>query len=226
MRYKLSEESFMKRRRFVQSLLAAPAIAPLAAGQVHTPAGQAPQPARQTPQQPQEIGQLAVTQPDLVAETGQRFFSADQFGALQKLAAVLMPPLKGKPGALEAHAPEFLDFLIGVSPADRQSLYRNGLDALNRAAQQQFHTAFQTLEGAQVDAIIRPLLVARYWPQEMPADPMKNFMAQVHDDLRTATVNSREWAGEASQPPADGRPRRFNRSRGMYWRPIDPVVRG
>ena len=148
----------MKRRRFVQSLLAAPAIAPLAAGQAPPPAAQPNTPARQTPQQPQEIGQLAVTQPDLVAETGQRFFSADQFGALQKLAAVLMPPLKGKPGALDAHAPEFLDFLIGVSPADRQSLYRNGLEELNRAAQQQFHTTFQALEGTQVDAIIRPFV--------------------------------------------------------------------
>jgi hypothetical protein len=215
----------MKRRRFVQSLLAAPAIAPLATEQTQRPAAQPNTPARQVPQQPQEIGQLAVTQPDLIAETGQRFFTADQFGALQKLAAVLMPPLKGKPGALDAHAPEFLDFLIGVSPADRQSLYRNGLDALNRAAQQQFHTTFQVLEGAQVDAIIRPLLVARYWPQEMPEDPQKNFMAQVHEDLRTATMNSREWAGEGSQAPSQSRPRRFNRSRGLYWRPIDPVVR-
>jgi hypothetical protein len=223
----------MKRRRFVQSLLAAPAAAPLVAGQAHPAAGQAPPaaaqpntPARETPQQPHEIGQLVVTQPDLVAETGQRFFTADQFAALQKLAAVLMPPLKGKPGALDAHAPEFLDFLIGVSPEDRQSLYRNGLESLNRVARQKFNTTFHALEAAQVDAIIRPLLVARYWPQEMPDDPEKNFMAQVHEDLRTATVNSREWAGEGAQAPAAGRPRRFNRGRGLYWRPIDPVVRG
>lgn len=221
----------MKRRKFVQSLLAAPAAAPLVAGQVtagqtQRPTMQPNTPARQMPQQPQEIGQLAVTQPDLVAETGPHFFTADQFGALQKLAAVLVPPLKGKPGALNAHAPEFLDFLISVSPADRQSLYRNGLESLNRRAEQQFHTTFYALEAAQVDAIIRPLLVARYWPQDMPDDPEKNFMAQVHDDLRTATVNSREWAGEGPQPAAEGRPRRFRRGRGLYWRPIDPVVRG
>jgi hypothetical protein len=223
----------MKRRRFVQSLLAAPAAAPLAAGQAHAPAAQTQRPAtqpntpaRQTPQQPQEIAQLAITQPDLIAETGPHFFTADQFGALQKLAAVLVPPLKGKPGALDAHAPEFLDFLIGVSPAERQSLYRNGLESLNRRAEQQFHTAFHALEAAQVDAIVRPLLVARYWPQDMPDDPEKNFMAQVHDDLRTATVNSREWAEEGPQPPSEGRPRRFRRGRGLYWRPIDPVVRG
>jgi hypothetical protein len=205
--------------------LAAPAAAPLAA-QTQRPATQPNTPARQTPQQPQEIGQLAVTPPDVVAETGPHFFTADQFGALQKLAAVLVPPLKGKPGALDAHAPEFLDFLISVSPAERQSLYRNGLEALNRRAEQQFHTTFHALEATQVDAIIRPLLVARYWPQEMPDDPEKNFMAQVHDDLRTATVNSREWAGNGPQEASEGRRRRFRRGRGLYWRPIDPVVRG
>jgi hypothetical protein len=82
------------------------------------------------------------------------------------------------------------------------------------------------LEAKQLDTIIRPLLVARYWPQDVPDDPMKHFMAQVHDDLRTATANSREWAENGPPSPGGRRVRRFNRGRGMYWRPIDPVVRG
>jgi len=219
----------MKRRKFVQNLLAAPAVAPLAAqtqNQQQRPSTQPNTPARQVPQQPHEIAQLAVTEVDLVAPTQPRFFTPDQFSALQKLAAVLVPPLKGKPGAMDAQAPEFLDFLISVSPEERQSLYRNGLECLNRAAQDQFHTNFHGLEAKQIDTIIRPLLVARYWPQDMPDDPMKHFMAQVHDDLRTATANSREWAENGPASPTGGRVRRFNRGRGMYWRPIDPVVRG
>lgn len=214
----------MKRRRFVQNLLVAPAIAPVAAAQQAPP--QARPADRPVQQQPQDIAQLAVTQSDLVAETAQRFFNADQFGALQKLAGVLVPPLKGKPGALDAKAPEFLDFLIGASPSERQNLYRNGLDALNRQAVKQFNKRLEELEAAQVDAIIRPLLVARYWEHELPDDPLKNFIAQVHDDLRTATMNSREWA-EGGGSSASGRPtRQFNRGRGLYWKPIDPVVRG
>ena len=216
----------MKRRKFVQNLLAAPAVAPLAAQTQQRPSEQPNAQARQTPQQPQEIAPLAVTEVDLVAATQPRYFTADQFSALQKLAAVLVPPLKGKPGAVDAHAPDFLDFLISVSPAERQSLYRNGLESLNRMAQDQFHTNFHGLEAKQADAIIRPLLVARYWPQDMPEDPLKNFMAQVHEDLRTATANSREWAEGGSSSPSGGRARRFNRGRGLYWRPIDPVVRG
>jgi hypothetical protein len=219
----------MKRRKFVRNLLAAPAVAPLAAQtqtQQQRPSTQPNTPARQDPRQPHEVAPLAVTEVDLVAGTHPYFFTSDQFSALQKLAAVLVPPLKGKPGAIDAHAPEFLDFLISVSPEERQSLYRNGLEGLNRAAQDQFHTNFHGLEAKQVDTIIRPLLVARYWPQDMPDDPMKHFIAQVHDDLRTATSNSREWAENGPASSTGGRGRRFNRGRGMYWRPIDPVVRG
>jgi hypothetical protein len=167
-----------------------------------------------------------VVQADLVSEGEQKFFSADQFAALKKLGGVLMPPLKGKPGATEAHAPEFLDFLLSVSPADRQKLYRHGLDGLNAQAKKQFHKSFGELDNTQVDAIVRPLLVARPWPQELPSDPMKNFMAQVHEDLRTATANSREWAAASPSSPSGQRGRGFNRSSGYYWHPIDPVVKG
>jgi len=56
-----------------------------------------------------------------------------------------MPPMRGNPGAIECGAPEFLDFLIGASPADRQRLYRNGLDMLNAHARKQFNKSFAEL---------------------------------------------------------------------------------
>ena len=216
----------MKRRRFVQNLLVAPVIPAAAAAQQTAPAPPVPQangPARQILRQPQNVPKLAVTQPDLAAETDQRFFTPDQFATLTKLGQILVPPLKGHPGAAEAHAPEFLDFLIGVSTPNRQKLYRDGLDGLNTQAGKQFQKAFVELDGTQAHAIIRPLLTARHWPQDMPADPMKHFMAQVHEDLQTATMNSREWAETGSKGGLAARA--FNRSSGYYWHPIDPVVR-
>ena len=131
-----------------------------------------------------------------------------------------MPPLKGNPGALEADAPEFLDFLISVSPADRQKLYRQGLDQLNASAKNHFHKSLAELDTTQADSILKPLLVARPWPEDLPGDPMQTFIAQVHEDFRTATMNSREWA---AWQHIGGR---FTRGSGMYWAPIDPVVRG
>lgn len=223
----------MRRRKFVRDLLVAPVVSATAAaaaqeaGQTTKPQQQPqPQPntpARQMPLQPQAIQKLAVTQVDLTAEGDQHFFSAEQYAALCKLAEILMPPLSGHPGAIDAHAPEFLDFLISVSPSDRQKLYTDGLNAVNSAARKQFHKPFSELQAEEADAIIRPLLVARFWPEDLPKDPIKNFMAQVHEDLRTATENSREWA--ATQSASGRRQRGYSRSVGYYWRPIDPVVR-
>ncbi len=224
----------MKRRKFVQSLLVAPVgPAAFAAQQTAAPSSSAPLPSQQPPgsqpntpakqlsRQPQGVPKLDVVQADVISETEQRFFNADQFAALEKLGSVLMPPMKGKPGAIEAHAPEFLDFLISVSLADRQKLYCGGLDALNAQAKKKFHKSFAELDTTQVDAILRPLLVVRPWPEDFPEDPLKDFVAQVHDDLRTATTNSREWAtaGQAS-----GLGGRGFRGSGFYWKPIDPVT--
>jgi hypothetical protein len=219
----------IKRRKFVQSLFIAPAAPAVLGGQQETPKQQpVPQPntpARQVPRQPQSIPKLQVTSLDLAADTDQRFFTAEQFATLQKLGGVLVPPLKGKPGALDAFAPEFLDFLIGVSPADRQNLYRNGLDHLNAQAREKYSKSFSELERDQADAILRPLLVARPWPEDLPSDPIQNFVAQAHQDLRTATMNSRQWANGSTT--TTGRPARgFFTGSGFYWHPVDPVNEG
>jgi hypothetical protein len=218
----------IKRRGFVRGLLLAPAAPLVLTAQQTAPTTQpAPQPSpptAQVPRQPQAAPKLPLTEVDVTAETEQRFFSADQYAVLEKLGSVLMPPIKGNPGALDAHAPEFLDFLISVSPVGRQMLYRNGLDQLNAQAKQQFHKGFVELDATQVDAILKPLLTVRLWPQDMPSDPMKHFIMQAHDDLRTATRNSREWAAAGGTP---GRrvTRGFGGS-GLYLAPVDPIVGG
>ncbi len=215
----------MKRRNFVRSLLVAPAgSAALKAQQQITAQKPSPPlstPARQGSREPQDVPKLEVVQSDLAADPALQFFTATQFGTLRKLASLLVPPLKAKPGAIDAQAPEFLDFLIGVSSADRQKLYCEGLDTLNIQATEQFHTAFAELNSAQADTILRPLFVARPWPEDFPDDHLKNFIARVHEDLRTATMNSREWANAGG---ARSFGRGFGRSSGYYWRPIDPVT--
>jgi len=223
----------MKRRIFVHSLLIAP-VAPAAveAGQA-APPQKAPQqqpppqpntPARQVPRQPAQIPKLEVTSLDLAAQTAPHFFTETQLATLHKLGAVLVPPLKGNPGAEEAQAAEFLDFLIGVSPDARQKSYQFGLDKLESQAKNKFQKSFSDLAPAQVDTLIRPLLVARPWPEDLPADPLQGFMAQVHEDLRTATMNSREWA-EAAEKSGHRFGRGF-RGSGYYWYPIDPISQG
>jgi hypothetical protein len=127
--------------------------------------------------------------------------------------------MRGLPGALECGAPEFLDFLIGASPADRQTRYRNGLDTLNAHARKQFGKSFAELDATQVDAVIRPMLAPVPWAYDLPKEPAMHFMAEAHSDIRTATQNSREWASAGA---SSGRRNGFGGA-GSYLNPIDPA---
>jgi hypothetical protein len=193
----------------MQAIAAAPAA----------PAVLAQQPARPpSPGQPPKA--LADTHGDTVADPVPRFFSATQLASLRALSGLLLPAFGGNPGALDAGAPEFLDFLIGESPAERQHLYRTGLDLMNTLAQKQFGKAFASLDAKQMDSIIRPLLVPVPWPYDPPKDPGRHFVTTAHEDIRTATRNSREWAAAAA---AAGK-----RVAGaqLFWNPIDPIYKG
>jgi hypothetical protein len=204
----------MRRRRFIQALAAAPA-APLIAQQAAAPPARA---GRGGPGSGPEM--LDVTAPDSVAEPVARFFTPPQFAALRKLSGLIQPAMRGNPGALECGVPEFLDFLIGASPADRQQLYRGGLDALNAQAKKQFSKSFADLDDAQAHKILEPMLVAVPWPKDPPKDPLQQFVFAVREDVPMATRNSPEYAAAAA---AAGR--RVGGG-GLVWNPIDPVYRG
>jgi hypothetical protein len=159
--------------------------------------------------------QLSTLVPDAVAQTDAHFFNTQQTATLRRLCALLMPPLKGFPGALDAGAPEFLDFLVGASPRPRQQLYLEGLNWLDEEAKRKFGVPFAKTTDAQADALIRPWL--RTWMGEQPpTEPHAGFINQAHSDIRTATTNSQGWS-EAAR--AGG-----YRSSGLdlYWYPVDP----
>jgi hypothetical protein len=120
-----------------------------------------------------------------------RFFNAEQFAALRKLSDVLVPSIGGMPGALVARAPEFLDFLIEVSPEERQRLYKVGLDKLNSDAKSRFGRSFAEMDGSQIETLLAPL--RQPWTYEPPADPLARFLQAAKQDVRAATFNSREW---------------------------------
>ena len=199
----------MKRRRFLQTIAAAPAAPAVLAAQ---------QPAR--PAAPAAPKPLATAHPDEVAEPTPRFFTHIQFEALKKLSDVLVPASDGNPGALDAEVPQFIDFLIGQSPTDRQHLYRSGLDLLNTHATKQFNKAFGALDLKEADSIVRPMMVAVPWTYDPPKDLGSHFATTAHEDIRTATRNSREWA-EASKKAG-------KRIAGpqLYWNEIDPIYKG
>lgn len=219
----------MRRRDFVKGVVAVPVVASTALGQQATAPASAP-PAGTAPAAPPAAAQspsllrgmggfkappVAAVVPDAIASPDLHFFTEPQLAALRRLSGLLMPPLNGYPGALEAQAAEFLDFLVSASLADRQGLYRQGLDHLNAEAKTHFGKPFAALNDQQADKIVRPGLVP-YMREHPPEEGFPRFIAIAHDDIRTATMNSEAWsiAAVSSGDRAPGV--------GLFWRPIDP----
>ena len=190
----------MKRRKFIQTMAAAPVLA------VPVASAQAQQPARPAPA---EMPKLETSISDVAAAYTPKFFTALQFSALRKLSAILLPALGNNPGALEAEAPEFLDFLIGQSPAERQQIYRAGLDILNAQAMKQFKKNFADVDDTQANTLLAPLRIA--WTYNPPTEPLARFLREAKADVRTATMNSREWNTTGGRRTGVG----------QYWYPID-----
>jgi hypothetical protein len=160
---------------------------------------------------------IPVTVPDMVATTDARYFTAARYATLVHLCEIMMPANNGYPDAMQAGVPEFLDFLVGGSPADRQAMYNEGLDRLNADAMKKFSVVFAKADATQSDAVIRPYL--KGWINDHPPkEKHERFIALAHREIRTATINSPAWASaaEASGERTPGV--------GLYWAPIDPGI--
>jgi hypothetical protein len=193
----------MKRRSFLRSLLAVPSVAMLPAQAVAQEARPA---ATETPK-------TATTEPDASTDPVIRTFDKAQFSALRKLGEIFMPSSQETPGALEAGAAEFLDFLLGASPADRLTLYKSGLNRLNVEAQQHYHKPFSEITVAEAEPILAPLRAP--WTYRGPSDAFAKFLLAAKRDLMEATTNSREYIAVVSQR------RRGGGGVGQYWYPIE-----
>src|SRR5436305_7340110 len=123
----------MKRRKFFQAVAAAGSVPALVGQQPPSERPSAPPLSQQPQQPPANTPTIETAIMDAATDPLPRFFTAQQLAALRRLSDILQPPVNGTPGAIEAKAPEFLDFLISEAPTDRKQLYRDGLDALVKA---------------------------------------------------------------------------------------------
>ncbi len=207
----------MKRRLAIQSLLGLPGISalPMLAQQAPTdktkPSSVEKLPPELKPPPIDEFPKLAVVRPDAAVAGEAKFFSSSQLETLRHLAGILFPASAGRPGAAEASAPEFLDFLIGKSPATRQRLYRTGLDKLDSDARHRFGKSFPHLTAVEADSLLAAL--HQPWSHQGPADELGRFLEAAKEDLLRATMNSREFLASSGQRRASGL--------GTYWHALD-----
>jgi hypothetical protein len=195
----------MKRRQAIRSILTWPAVAALpAAGQQNE---SAPAKAPSTDQNPE----LILTSANAAAAPAPQFFSAPELAALRRLSEILVPPFDGRPGAGEAGAAEFLDFLISQSANDRRVLFREGIAHLEFESHRLYRKPFGHLSAAEADPLLAPL--RQPWLDPTPSDPFARFLLSVKEDALRATVNSRQWAAAATGRRGSGM--------GVYWYALD-----
>lgn len=208
----------MLRREFVRVVVAA-GVAPrfLLAQQTANPAPPPPAPVPWTlglnPKTPLPATEVA----DAIAGAEPSFFSASQMQTLTRLCDVLLPSMGGKPGAVQAETPLFLDFLIGSSPQVRKTLYSGGLNWLDAEARRRYGRGFNELDDTQTDAVLKPWL--RTWMSDHPpTEAHADFINIANDDIRTATLNSKAWDDASSAAGHDWV------TGGLYWSPVEPEM--
>jgi hypothetical protein len=215
----------MQRRDFVKAMMAATVTAREMLGQQSSTAV-APSTPPPVPTAPgpvpwmrglMEVKPLPITPlvPDAIAQTHAHFFNDRQMATLRRLSEILLPPLNGYPGAAEAGTPEFLDFLTGVSPSDRQQMYQSGLDRLDAEAKKRFDASFVNLQPDQADQLLRPWLQT-WMSDHPPVEAYARFINIAHSDIRTATINSEAWS-KAAIAKGQREP-----DMGLYWFPVEP----
>lgn len=192
----------MKRRQFMHALAIVPAATTAVLGQQPqappVPGARGGGRGNLAPTIEPENDPLKFGSPDEAGEAVLKFFTPEQFSAMKRAGVLLMPAVgPTAPGAAECHAAEFLDFLLSKSPADRQEIYRAGLDTLNAQAKKRFSKAFADTDDTQADALFEPL--RRTWTYA-PADPLEQFLRVARRDVRTATVNSYEYSVASGNP--------------------------
>ncbi len=208
----------MQRRDFIRGILSV-GVAPkvLLAQQTAKPVPPPPAPVPWTLGLNPKTPLPHTVPPDEVTQSNKSFFTAVQMATLVRLSDVLVPPVGELPGAAQAGTPAFLDFLIGTSTAVRQKVYTGGLDWLESESQKKFKTGFAKLDAAQADAMLKPWL--RTWMSDHPpTEPHADFINIAHDEIRTATVNSKAWS-EAQKKDSE----EWTEA-GLYWTPIEADV--
>lgn len=151
---------------------------------------------------------------DEVAATVTTTLNPSQFAALQRLGEIIVPSWSDRPGASEAGAAQFLDFLIGCSPKERVDLYCEGLNALNAESTKRFGAPFAAVSIEKSELLLTPLRRAAA-PESGGDDPQASFLETAKGDLLRATFNSRPYIDAMSQTQ---RPRNATR---FYWYPIN-----
>ena len=188
----------------MQALAAASALPAAAAAQAPAASASAAE----------EMAPVTTALHDVAGATVPSYFDERQLATLTRLSELFMPEMDGKPGAIGAEVPQFLDFYVGQSPEQRRNVYSAGLDTLHSLSLTRFGKTFAELSDGEADQIVaEPLRVG--WTPSLPADTLAAFLREAKADVRKATLGSLAYA----EAPGAGRSR--ERTSSLYWYTVE-----
>ena len=121
--------------------------------------------------------------------------SAGEFRTLERLADLIIPVENGKPGALEAGAPAWIDMLAGVN-AQLKDVYVKGVAWLDTAMTSRGATDFVSATPAQQTAMLDQIAFRRNGEQTPDLQPGIQFFNWVRrmtvDGFYTSRIGMRD----------------------------------
>ena len=100
-------------------------------------------------------GSLAPPEPPLLSAYQPKFFSQEDFEALQAFTEILIPSDE-TPGAREAHCAHYIDFVLQASTGAAPRLQRQWQDAMAALREAGFHAADPAAGLLMMEAMSRP----------------------------------------------------------------------
>jgi gluconate 2-dehydrogenase gamma chain len=97
----------------------------------------------------------APPEPPLLRDYQPKFFSAEDFAALQAFTEILIPT-DDTPGAREAHCAHYIDFVLQAATGVSPDLQRDWHQAMTTLREAGFHAADAAGRAALVEAMSRP----------------------------------------------------------------------
>ena len=99
-----------------------------------------------------ELSRVLNIRRELFAQT--RTLTPSEKTTLTAICARIIPTDESGPGAVDAHAPEYIDHALSGPLAGSRQAYSEGLAAIDAAAQQKFKAPFAKLPPTDQDALL------------------------------------------------------------------------
>jgi gluconate 2-dehydrogenase gamma chain len=149
----------------------------------------------------QHVHRPAAASPDLQGPYTPKFFSAEEFETLSRMAEAIIPATE-TPGAIGAGVPRYIDEVVSANPEHKKP-FREGLAWIDRRSAQRFQSKFAKLSGAQQIELLTPLSEALDAGRKLSApekffELVKNMTADGYYTSRVGLVDELGYSGNTA----------------------------